>query len=412
MGVPSMSGALSPLGHTDADDTQASDDVLDREGLRIRVEQHLQAQGFVIRNGRLLAPVMADKDKLRRLHMEAVTEQRSRAMQSLQKYEKDFTARLASGESMDPAIVSPALVQVTNRRSFEAQLWRWSSLHWSIPVSHGYGRRLRFLVVDRSNENKLIGLIGLADPVFALGCRDAWIGWSRERRKTHLTSIMDAFVLGAVPPYRDVLGGKLVALLATSAEVRRAFDEKYGHRKTLIAGRDPDAQLALVTTSSALGRSSVYNRLVGPDKQLAFNPVGYTSGSGDFHLSGAIYRDLARFAAQMNSGGVTYRHERWTGSGFRNRREVIQRSLDALGLDSYQLRAHGIRRQVFIAPLMANAAGYLAGSQSEPEWRTRSVDDLSAWWRGRWGVRRAATDKGWRSFDPVSWLLWPDEVAS
>ena len=83
---------------------------------------------------------------------------------------------------------------------------------------------------------------------------------------------MDAFVLGAVPPYNALCGGKLIALLATSIEVRNAFSERYQDHVTLISQRRVDARLALVTTSSALGRSSVYNRLVWPDRALAFQP--------------------------------------------------------------------------------------------------------------------------------------------
>ena len=170
-------------------------------------------------------------------------------------------------------------------------------MHWSIPVSRGYGRRLRFLVLDSAHDNKVIGLIGLADPVFALRQRDQWVGWTPEQRAKRLTCVMDAFVLGAVPPYRCLLGGKLVALLAASTEVRLAFARKYGHKRTVITGRDPKAQLALVTTTSALGRSSVYNRLRWADGPLAFEPVGYTSGSGDFHLMGDIYEELLRVAS-------------------------------------------------------------------------------------------------------------------
>jgi hypothetical protein len=107
------------------------------------------------------------------------------------------------------------------RRAFDGLLWRWLSLHWSIPVSSGYGRRLRFLVIDNGHHGKVIGLIGLADPVFALGARESWVGWDAPTRSQRLANVMDAYVLGAVPPYSGLLGGKLVALLATS--IREAF---------------------------------------------------------------------------------------------------------------------------------------------------------------------------------------------
>lgn len=379
--------------------------VANRDELRARVLAHLRVQGFQVANDRLIAPVTSDKDKLRSLHTEAVAAQRAKSANTLRRHEDAFVRSLADGGDLFPEAIEPVLVPIDDRRSFRALLWRWCSLHWSIPVSSGYGRRLRFLVVDRGNGGKVMGLIGLADPVFALGVRDTWIGWDRDTRRERLANVMDAFVLGAVPPYNALRGGKLVALLATSTEVRNAFFDRYGHKQTLIAQRDPNAQLALVTTTSALGRSSVYNRLTGPDGSLAFQAVGYTIGSGDFHLSGAIYDALAKFAAENNSEGRTHAHKRWRSGGPRNRREVIQRALQALDLDPRQLRLHGIRREVFVAPLMSNACDYLLDG-AEPVWIASSVDALAEHWFHRWALPRAARDDGWREFCPDSWRLY------
>jgi len=374
--------------------------------LRARVEAHLTSLGFQVSNGCLLAPVAKDKDQLRELHTDAAEALRERSRRTLARHEDQFITRLAHGPEIVPERITPVLVPVVDRRGFEGLLWRWCSLHWSIPVSSGYGRRMRFLVVDRGHGDKVIGLIGLADPVFALSCRDSAIGWSREWRKERLFSVMDAFVLGAVPPYNALCGGKLVAMLATSSEVRDAFSERYRDHVTLIAQRRADARLVLVTTSSALGRSSVYNRLNRPDGNLAFRPVGYTSGTGDFHFSGSIYKDLADYAARNTPTGVTQRHARWTGQTFRNRREVIQRALDGLGYDSRKLRIHGVRRQVFLAPLAANALDWLRGESQSLDWSTLDCGSLGTWWLQRWAIRRAARVQDWQRFDPESWRLY------
>jgi hypothetical protein len=376
-----------------------------RDELRAQVLDHLRSQGFQVANDRLIAPVTTDKDKLRSLHAQAVAAQRAKSANTLRRHEDSFLLKLADGNNIDPASIKPALVPINDRRSFDGLLWRWCSLHWSIPVSSGYGRRLRFLVVDEGNGGQVMGLIGLADPVFALGVRDAWIGWNHVTRRERLANVMDAFVLGAVPPYNALRAGKLVALLATSKDVRSAFADRYGHRQTLISQRDPNAHLALVTTTSALGRSSVYNRLTGPDGALAFQSVGYTLGSGDFHLSGAIYEALAKFAAENNPEGKTHAHERWRSGGPRNRREVIQRALQALDLDPRRLRLHGIRREVFLAPLMANARDYLLEGTA-PEWTDRPVGELADHWAHRWALPRAARDDTWRAFRPESWRIF------
>ncbi|WP_425003057.1 Druantia anti-phage system protein DruA [Mycolicibacterium sp. S3B2] len=379
-----------------------------RAELRASVLQHLRAQGFKVSSAGVLGPVESDKNRIRDLHAESVSAQRARAHGSLHRHEDRFISRLARGLDVAPSKIRPKLVLIKDRRSFDGLLWRWCSLHWSIPVSSGYGRRLRFLVVDEAHNDAVMGLIGLGDPVFALRCRDAAIGWEAQWRRQRLACVMDAFVLGAVPPYTDLLGGKLMALLAGSHEVQNAFAERYGHKTTLIAQRDPDARLALITTSSALGRSSVYNRLVRSDGSLAMEPVGYTQGTGDFHFSGAIYERLAEFAAHVDPSRGSHRHQRWGTSGFRNRREVLQVSLEALGLDSRALRSHGVQRQVFLTRLASDTDDYLCGRTDHLTPRTAGVDEIADWWRRRWAVPRSGRSLSWLNAEPELWRLFGD----
>lgn len=378
-----------------------------RRALREEVVRHLKNQGFRISDAGVLGAVGADKNRLRDLHAESVEALRERARKGLIRLEDVLIPKLAFGDQVTPTKIRPRLVLVTDRRSLDGSLWRWASLHWSIPVSCGYGRRLRFLVVDEAHDNALMGLIGLGDPVFALRSRDATIGWTSDQRTKRLACVMDAFVLGAVPPYTEILGGKLMALLAGSDEVQEAFRDKYSHRKTLIAERDPDATLALITTASAFGRSSIYNRVKRSDGTLAMEPVGYTSGTGDFHFSGAIYNKLAEFAAELDPDRGSHRHERWGAPGFRNRREVLHLSLDALGFDSRALRSHGVHRQVFLNRIAPNTFDFLCGRTNQLEGRPRaSVADLSEWWLSRWAVPRSRNRLDWRNADPENWRLY------
>ena len=93
---------------------------------------------------------------------------------------------------------------------------------WSVPVSNGFGRRLRYLVWDKNN-GKLIGLIAIGDPVFNLSVRDNLIGWNAQDRRERLVNIMDAYVLGALPPYNVLLGGKMVACLIRTQKIYKDF---------------------------------------------------------------------------------------------------------------------------------------------------------------------------------------------
>ncbi len=359
----------------------------------------LAQQGFTIQGNRIIPPSVDDKEKLRQLHQIAVQHRIEQASRNLKNYEPRLLKRIASGSEIHPENIAPRLVEV-QPDSEDELLFRYASLHWSIPVSSGYGRRLRFLVIDEQNE-KLIGLLGLSDPVFSLKGRDEWIGWTHDARRERLHHVMDAFVLGAVAPYSLLLCGKLVALLAASNEVRAAFQRKYGQRQSLIRERQVDGRLALLTTTSALGRSSLYNRLRYKEQPLYYS-VGFTQGSGDFHFSNGIYQAISEFTAQNCT--PTAKQMRW-GKGFRNRREIIRKCLAQLGLSSDWIY-HGVKREIFVVPLAHNTRQFLRGEEQTLEVFNQPAADLFAWFRERWLLPRARHDLRYTTYTSSAFRLW------
>jgi hypothetical protein len=317
--------------------------------------------------------------------------------------ERAILAHIASGDEVMPTRIRPRLVEVLPE-SDEELLFRYASLHWSIPVSSGYGRRLRFLVVDEHNE-KLMGLIGLGDPVFALGPRDGWIGWSATDRKSRLKNVMDAFVLGAVPPYSFLLCGKLVAMLVASDTVREAFTRKYSGLRSFIARKTHDGRLALITTTSALGRSSLYNRLRFGER-LLYQSVGFTRGSGEFHFSNGLYGAITEYANEHCE--PTAKQELW-GTGFRNRRETIRKCLSALGISQDWLY-HGIKREVFVVPLARNTREFLQGKHSRLLWYHQTESEIFGYFRERWLLPRASWDHRYRAWSKDEWAIWVNQV--
>ncbi len=367
--------------------------------LKSHIFRSLRRQGFKIRNQLVVPPNLNDKNKLRELHQEAVKYNVERSRPGLERHEDALLSYIASGKEVIPENIRPKLVLVQSG-SEEELLFRYTRLHWSIPVSAGYGRRIRFVVYDESN-GKLIGIFGLGDPVFGLRPRDCWIGWNHNVRKSRLQNVMDLFVLGAVPPYSSLLCGKLVALLATSQEVRQVFHRKYGGRLSFISRKPLDGRLALLTTTSALGRSSLYNRL-NYDGQTVFQSVGFTLGSGEFHFGNGFYKDLRRFA--LENCEATGKHGLW-GKGFRNRREIVRKTLPLLGL-SQDLLYHGVKREIFLAPLAENTAAFLQGDHQRLRYHHRTADDLFDWFRERWLLPRAGRDPRYREFEPDTYRLW------
>ena len=365
----------------------------------------LKEQGFRLQGSRLLPPSDQSKEGLRRLHQTAVAHKLERSKHGLTKYQEELLQSIASGADVIPEKIHPVLVEV-QPNSKEELLFRYATLHWSIPVSSGYGRRLRFLVIDNHNR-KLIGVIGLGDPIFSLGMRDSWIGWTKEDRQERLHLVMDAFVLGAVPPYSLLLCGKLVAMLAASNQVREAFHSKYVGNSSVIRKRTLPSQLVSLTTVSALGRSSIYNRLKFRGREI-FHSVGFTQGTGEFHFANGLYSALHDYAVRHCN--PTAKHSLW-GTGFRNRREIVKKCLPKLGLPGEWLY-HGVKREVFVIPLAENTRQVLRGQESDPAWYDQSVDELFEWFRDRWLLPRAKWDQRYLAFERESYRVWSNDGAA
>ena len=197
---------------------------------------------------------MSSKESVRALH----SEQRKAGLKAQRKFVRrafpELQHHFAGGSEIHPEKVEPVL-ELIDAGTWQSDLFRLASLSWSVPVSAGFGRRLRYLVWDKSN-NKLMGIIALGDPVFNLKARDDLIGWNVYDRGKRLVNLLDAYVLGAVPPYNMILGGKFVSCLVRSREVRDDFARRYGKTRGVISRKKKGAKLVIVTTSSSLGRRS------------------------------------------------------------------------------------------------------------------------------------------------------------
>jgi len=369
--------------------------------LRDAIIRSLRKQGYSVRRGVIHTPKNPSKDDYRTLNEMAVRKKLEKSGPGVRRYEDRFLAKyIANGWEIEPKEITPRLVLVQPNSEHEL-LFRYACLHWSIPVSAGYGRRLRFLVLDESN-GKLIGLFGLGDPVFAMRARDRWIGWEKEAKAERLYHVMDAYVLGAVPPYSFLLGGKLVAMIVCSNEVRNAFRRKYQGHETLIRKQTRLPYLVLVTTTSALGRSSIYNRLRVNGHQYWVS-LGFTQGSGEFHFANGVY-DLMRSYVEAYCE-PTAKHKAW-GDGFRNRREVVRKCLSRLGL-SADLIYHGIRRELFAAPLGREALRFLRGEVQRPCFYDWPLSRLFEIFADRWLLGRAERMPQYREYSREQYRLWP-----
>ena len=276
-----------------------SQETLDQ--LRADIIHHFEALKLPVLNGGSSNGEMT-KDEIRASHSYQRNEIFQREYKVLKPYIKRLLPNFANSEEVNPSEIDPELIPV-NSSDDTGRLFRFACLLWTVPVSQGYGRRIRFLVKDRNND-KLIGIFALGDPVFNLKCRDQLIGWNANDRRNRLVNVMDAYVVGAVPPYNELLGGKLVASLMCSQEVNYFFTERYKDSTGIIAKKQKSPRLVLITVTSALGRSSLYNRLKlahGGNVLIKFFKIGKTRGYGHFHISNESLRAIESYISSRGA---------------------------------------------------------------------------------------------------------------
>ena len=357
--------------------------------VRRRVIAEMLAAGFELRGGLLVPPQGDPKEVARSLHAQQRAQVLAKSLDFIVEWEDRLIDYFADGREVDPSAIHPVVAPVTTEE--QSALFRFASLHWAVPVSQGYGRRTRFLITDKNN-GKLIGIFALGDPVFNLRVRDSLIGWDGAQREARLYNVFDAFVLGALDPYRQLIAGKLAALCTVSDEVTSFLEEKYKGKVTKIRGEEKISRPVLITTSSALGRSSIYNRVVFSGRKV-FQPVGYTEGFGHFQFSDELFRDLVDTISEDES----YRSHKY-GDGPNWKMRTIRTALERLGLPGDMLK-HGIRREVFLAPLSIGWRAFLRGETDVISPISYPLDDLAEHYRRRWAEPRAERMPGYRDWD-------------
>lgn len=370
---------------TSAADTQQT------EQLRQAVVAGLAEVGFEI-NGSGRVVVSGDgnlsKDEIRALHNQARQLELEARQTWLRRSLPRYLPFFANGSEVVPELVKPALVEATEE--WQHELFRVARLTWSLPFSKGYGRRLRFLIMDEHN-GRLIGILALQSPPLSFPARDRLFSYPPGRKIELVNQTMDIQTLGAVPPYARLLGGKLVAMAAVSNEVRDAYRRKYKGRTTEIDERVLPAELVALTTTSAFGRSSLYNRLKYQG-QLVAQSIGYTEGYGSFHLA-HLYD---QFRAYLEAQDITTRGG--FGVGPRIKWQTMARALERLGFSSEVLE-HRVQREAFLFPLVSNLKDYMEGRAVEPTYFDRPFTALADYWRTNWLLGRAERVDGWRQWE-------------
>jgi hypothetical protein len=358
------------------------------EELRKLINDELKSLSFSIdENGEIIPPV-AEKASIRLLHKSSRDNELLKSEKWIRATYPHYQHFFANGFEVIPERIKPNLIRVNE--NWHRDLFRLARFYWSIPYSYGFGRRLRYLIIDESN-NKLLGIFGLQSAPISFPARDRLFIYPEGRKTEFVNQTMDVFTLGAIPPYNRLLGGKLVALSVASNEVRRHYFETYSGRVTEMKERIIPAHLVALTTTSAFGRSSIYNRLKYNGMQIA-ESIGFTNGYGNFHLQRLypVFKEYLKSEKINTDGGY--------GTGPRRTWQLIRITLDKIGVPADLLK-HGIKREAFIFRLVDNLEDFINGVSETPCYRDLPFDELADYWKKRWLIGRSNRVDSWHNWD-------------
>ena len=188
---------------------------------------------------------------------------------------------------------------------------------------------------------------------------------------------MDAYVLGALPPYNYLLGGKLVSYILASNEIREIYKKKYKDKMTIIRKRKADDLICIFTTS-LYGNSSQYNRLRF-ENRLLYIPIGYTSGYGTLHISNETFLAMQRLLSEK---GIIISNRFGDGPNWRMR--VVRTASDIIEFNSDVLLRHSFKRGMYAAPLTKNFRSFLLGKADRAIYYNLPLETLVKFWKERW----------------------------
>ena len=355
--------------------------------MRDRIVMSLKHNGFKV-NPHLQLP-NDDKDTLKKIQRNAKASQILEHKSFLVSFFKTAKEFCRDGREIVPENIRLELQEV-RPDSLEAKLFLWWNLTWwSMPYQRAYGRQMRFIIWDTAHDNPF-ALVLLQSPLLRMKARDDYLKLPRERLDHWVNMSMNAQRIGALPPYNDLIGGKMAALAMTSNEVRRAYRRKYRGKKTLMEKRMLRADLLFLTTTSAFGKSSMYDRLKYKD-HLAAIPIGYTQGTGTFHMSECLTREIYSMLQKRNVNTAT-----GYGHGPSRKIRLFKKAFSYLGLKDFV--THGILREVYLFPLAKNLP-YVIHENKRPIWHDRSFLEIAEYWKARWALPRSSRICKWREFD-------------
>lgn len=220
----------------------------------------------------------------------------------------------------------------------------------------------------------VLGIGAISGDFPAIGCRDEFIGWTKEQRtkgKLNHTAIGSTIV--ATQPFGfNFLGGKLIAALMTSEVIRNEWQLQYGD---VLAG---------MTTTSLFGVPSMYDSLKW------WKQLGLSKGAVPIQPKAEVYDKWLQYVKRTNAkdfAGMMKQDEGISGPVTNYKGKVMAMIFKTAGIPMKHFM-HGHERGVYFSSFYENTKEFLCGKIGESELRLKPLfkDDVNAimdWWRPR-----------------------------
>ena len=243
------------------------------------------------------------------------------------------------------------------------------------------GRNVKINVKDRVS-GKLLGQISLASDVTAMGVRDNFIGWSKDNKfvdgKLNNTTIASTIVCTQPLGY-NFLGGKLIAMMTTTPEVRAYWKEKY--KNVLIA----------VGTTSLYGIHSQYNGIP------LFKTLGESAGKISLKPDDKFYDPWHQWIKENHAdwyaeniteerarNGANMGYDR-NGPVSGIKQKILGKIFKECGIKATEYH-HGFKRGVYFAMMYENGNEFLRNEITEDQLILKDkfkqgTEYINKWWK-------------------------------
>lgn len=335
------------------------------EEIKGRIIKYFQELGFSVNPH--LKPKKNSKNFLRSIHKKRKLEQLHKYRYFLKNY-YSLVREYYKGVEINPEDIQLEIRFIDPKKKPEEYIlfkW-WNLVWWSLPYEKSVGRRICYMLFD-INHNLPFGLVVLQSPVLYCKARDEYLGITKENRDYWINQSLYGQRIGALPPYNEILGGKMVAMSLSSMEIRKEYRKRYHNKVTSKKRRVLPSRILFLYTLSAYGRSKIYEELYYKSRPLSIF-VGYSSGAGTFHIPDKIYRELLSLLGNVNTSVFVNPSRKL---------KLVSKAFKIIGL--YGFEYHNIKRAIYLFPHVYNLIEIIRNGD-KPKWKRIKFKNLYINW--------------------------------